>query len=82
MGVPLKLDDFTRGVLVKFEWSAGDAGDFARENGIRPLGRVVTREDLPQMAGTAVGVQLIDDPSWVIDPAFAMAKGKTFTLVI
>jgi hypothetical protein len=47
---------------------------------IRPLGKVVTRDDLPQMTATAVGVQLIDDPMWVINPAFAIAKGKTFTL--
>lgn len=79
MSNPLKLENFTRGTLVVFEWSPGGTGDFARENRIRPLGKVVTRDDLPQMA-TAVGVQLIDDPMWVIDPAVAIAKGKKFTM--
>lgn len=77
---PLKLEDFTRGTLVAFEWGPGATGDFARESGIRALGKVVTREDLPQMRAEAVGVQLIDDPTWVLDPAFAIAKGQTFTL--
>ena len=74
------MEDFKRGILVAFEWSPGDAGEYARENQIRPLGKVVTSDDLPQMASTAVGVQIVDDPTWVIDPAFAIAKGKTFTL--
>ena len=74
----MKLEDFKRGAMVAFEWSLGDAGDFARENSIRALGMVVTREDLPQMTSTAAGIQLLDDPTWVIDPAFAIAKGKTF----
>lgn len=80
MQTPLTLEQLKRGDLVSFEWSAGPAGDSARERGIRALGRVVTQEDLPHMKGTAVGVQLVDDPVWVIDPAFAMSKGKTFTL--
>lgn len=80
MSIPLALAEFERGIVVAFEWGPGGMGDFARENQIRPLGRVVTRDDLPEMASTAVGVQLIDDPTWVIDPAFAIAKGKKFTL--
>ncbi len=77
---PIKLEDFKRGSMVAFEWSPGVAGDFARENNIRALGKVVTHEDLPQMTSTAVGIQLLDDLTWVIDPAFAIAKGKTFFL--
>jgi hypothetical protein len=80
MAAPLKLEDFKRGSMVAFEWSHGATREFARENNIRALGKVVTQEDLPQMKSTAVAIQLLDDPTWVIDPAFAIAKGKTFFL--
>ena len=76
----LNIGDFKRGIHVSFEWGSGTTGDFARENHIRALGRVVTCEDFPQMTSTAVGVQLLDDPLWMIDPAYAISKGKTFFL--
>lgn len=75
----MRLEDFKRGDLIAFDWSTGVASDLARKGNIRPLGRVVTQEDLPHMTGTALGIQLIDDPTWVIDPAFAISKGKTFS---
>ena len=82
MSAPLLLEDFKRGILVAFEWAPGPTGDLARKRNLRALGKVVTREDLPKMSSTTtVAVQLLDDPLWVIDPAFAIAKGKTFTLV-
>ncbi len=83
MSASLKLEDFKRGTVVAFEWAPGPAGDLARKRNLRALGKVVTREDLPKMSSTTtVGVQLLDDPLWVIDPAFAMSKGKSFTLAL
>jgi hypothetical protein len=71
------IEQFTQGLLVQWEWVANGAGQGAIDKGFRPLGRVVTRDDLPHM-GTALGIQLVDDPMWVIDPAVGLSKGREF----
>lgn len=70
----LTLADLARGTRVTWEWSPVSTA-LANEKTVRPLGRVVTREDLPLM-GIELGIQADDDISWVLDPAQMIAKGK------
>jgi hypothetical protein len=67
----LNFDDLKRGMPVQWEW----VSDLAKERGLRPYGRVVTREDLPYMA-CEIGIQCVDDPFWVIDPKQMLEKGQ------
>lgn len=71
----LTVDDLAPGLRVTWEWPNGPTGDAAQERGVRPLGRVVTKADLPHMA-CEVGVQTEDDPSWVMDPIQMIGKGR------
>lgn len=75
---PLKLADMTRGRVVSFEWPNHPTGDLAKEKGLRPLAKVVTKEDLPNMGDGPIGLQLLDDPMWVMNPELAMSKGRKF----
>jgi hypothetical protein len=76
MSEPLRIEDFERGMLVEWDWS-GPWGENAIEKGIRPVGRVVTRDDLPNMS-THEGpfnVLVLDSPHWVISPHTVLRKG-------
>lgn len=73
-----KLSDFRPGEQVRWEWQQnGPFGKLAVESGIRPVGVVVDRQMRPHM-GVTVGIEVLDDPLWVIDPEFAMYKGISF----
>jgi hypothetical protein len=74
------LGDFIPGMLVSWEWQPKGMGELAIQKGIRPVGRVVDRNTLWYMA-CSVGIQVLDDPAWVIDPVFALSKGRTFSEV-
>lgn len=41
----------------------------ARIRDLRPVGRAVTREDVPDMFAKigSVGIQVLDDPRWIVD---------------
>ena len=76
MARELPLDELVRGARVTWEWS-GVAAGIAAERDVRPIGRVVTHEDLPTMSKTIeVGIQTDDDPVWVLDPRQMTAKGR------
>ncbi len=79
-GETLRYEDLARGMLVEWRWPVGGTGDLAAENGVRPLGRVVTREDLPTMSEQdgPLGVQTLDAAWWVLSPATVLAKGGRF----
>ena len=79
-GQELAVADLAPGLRVSWEWSNGPIGDVARARGVRPLGRVVTKADLPHMA-CEVGVQTEDDPSWVVDPLQMIGKGRKIFVV-
>lgn len=51
------------------------ASENAKSASIRPVGRVVTREDLPRL-GCEIGIQTEDDQNWVLDPVLMLAKGR------
>lgn len=72
--------DFVPGMLVSWEWQPKGVGQLAIEQGLRAVGRVVDRSVLPHMA-RSVGIQVLDNPAWVIDPVFALSKGRTFSKV-
>lgn len=72
----LTMTDLERGMVVTWEWSAGTK-DLAERRNVRPIGRVVTHEDLLTMsAAVKIGIQTLDDPLWVIDPATILTKGR------
>jgi len=76
MSEPLRIEEFERGMLVEWDWS-GPWGENAKEKGIRPVGRVVTQDDLPGMS-THEGpfnVQVLDAPWWAISPQTVLGKG-------
>lgn len=71
----LTLDDLKRGMLIRWDWPEG-LRELAARGQVRPIGRVITRDDLPTMSKrTRLAVQTVDDPTWVIDPAVVLAKG-------
>jgi hypothetical protein len=72
--------DFIPGMLVSWEWQPKGMGQQAIDRGLRSVGRVVDRSVLPRMF-CSVGIQVLDDPAWVIDPVFALSKGRTFSKV-
>jgi hypothetical protein len=72
----LALADLVRGTRVAWEWS-GAIADLAAAKNVRPIGRVVTHEDLPLMTrNIEIGIQTDDDPLWVISPKLMVAKGR------
>lgn len=72
----LILTELVRGTKVAWEWS-GPVAELARAKGVRPVGRVITHEDLPTMtARIEVGIQTDDDPAWVLNPVEMLAKGR------
>lgn len=72
----LELSDLVRGARVTWAWS-GVAAELAQERGIRPFGHVITHDDLPTLASNLqVAIQTDDDPTWVVDPALMIAKGR------
>lgn len=76
MARELTLDELVRGTRVAWEWS-GVAAGIAAEKRVRPVGRVVTHEDLPSMSkAIEVGIQVDDDLVWVMDPRQMIAKGR------
>ena len=79
-GELLGFADFTLGQLVRWEWLSKGMGQQAIDHGLRPIGRVVDRSMLPNMA-SSLGIQLLDDSAWVIDLVFALSKGRTFSKV-
>lgn len=78
MRTPLSLTELRRGLIVSFEWPSTQTGDFAKSRHLRPIGKVVTKDDLPHIGGVALGLQLLDDPTWVIDPARAIESGRLY----
>lgn len=72
----LILTELVRGVRVTWEWSDTIAA-LASAKGVRPIGHVITHQDLPTMTGNMeVGIQTDDDPAWVLNPAEMLAKGR------
>ena len=78
----VNVSDLTRGLFVSWEWADGLSGTLATTKGIRPIGRVVTREDLPHMHtdDSGFGVQTLDDAEWVINPTIFTEKGRILYL--
>jgi hypothetical protein len=74
------IGDFTPGMLVRWDWVPTGFGQMAINNGIRPLGRVVSKLAKPHM-GCEIGIQVVDDLTWVMDPVVALGKGREFFLV-
>ncbi len=75
-GAPLAYADLRRGMLVEWRWSPGMA-DMASRTGVRPIGRVITREDMPTMdeGEGPLGIQALDAAWWVVGPRAFLAKG-------
>lgn len=74
------IEQFTVGMLVQWAWEPKGFGQIAINNGIRPLGRVVNKLTLTHMA-CELGIQVVDDPAWVIDPVTALSKGREFFMI-
>lgn len=71
----LTVDDLVPGTIVTWEWPESLASE-AHKRGVRPIGRVVTHEDIRFMSSiTKVGIQIEDDPLWIFDPVQVIAKG-------
>lgn len=68
----------TRGSYYKWEWPMKGAGAMARHRRLRPIGRAVTQEDVPDMPESAgpIGIQTLDDKTWVIAPSMITAAGN------
>lgn len=64
--------------LVDWDWSASGLGKLAVRRGIRPIGRIVTRDDLPHMSERdgPLGIQCLDDATWVISPYEMERRGR------
>lgn len=79
----INLADMKRGLIVSWDWIEEGAGKLAMDKGIRPIGRIVTREDLPHMSvrESVFGVQTLDDPHWVLSPITMLEKGRKLYLV-
>jgi hypothetical protein len=75
------VEEFTAGTLVQWNWEPSGFGQIAINNGIRPLGRVVNKNTLPHMA-CQLGIQVVDDPAWAIDPVTALSKGREFFVTL
>jgi hypothetical protein len=73
-----EFTDLKRGLLLSWDWVAEGAGKDAINKGIRPLGKIVTREDLPHMSvhHGEFNLQTLDDPHWVLSPALMLEKGR------
>ena len=78
----INISDLTRGLFVSWDWATGLSGTLATSKGIRPIGRVVTRDDLPHMHtdDSDLGVQTLDDPNWIINPSIFTEKGRILYL--
>lgn len=74
---PLKLSDLKPDLLITFDWSDDLTSELAKQRKLRPLAKVITKDHLPTM-DSGVGIQLIDDPSWVMNAELAIEKGKKF----
>lgn len=73
----LGIRDIERGMLVAWDWSEDMVG-LASKRGVRPVGRVVTQEDLPSMS-TVEGpcnIQCLDDAAWLLSPDTMLRKGR------
>jgi hypothetical protein len=68
-----------RGMLVRWRWG-GHGRTIAKDKGVRPVGRVVTRDDYPHMA-CEIGLACLDDSMWVLDPEILLAKGRVIRIV-
>lgn len=71
------MDPLVPGKLVRWEWVDVGMGADAIAKGIRPVGIVVDKTVMPHMA-CELGVQLLDDKFWIIDPVFFFSKGRCF----
>jgi hypothetical protein len=76
-GAELEIKDFTVGRIVTWKWTDGLCGVHAKNSKLRPIGRVVDRNEYPYMA-CELAVAILDDPSWVIDPRTALEKSIKF----
>ena len=84
MGNPKnQATDLRRGDLVEWDWIPTGYGALAIERGLRPLGRVVTRDDLPTMSVLEghLNIQLLDDEMWVLSVQTMLEKGRTLRKV-
>ncbi|MGI4797359.1 MAG: hypothetical protein ACRYG8_25570 [Janthinobacterium lividum] len=69
-----------RGELYEWEWPMMGAGVMAQMRGLLPIGRAVTREDVPTMhKGVAsIGFQVLQDDRWLISPDWIVENGCRF----
>lgn len=74
----INLADLKRGHIVSWDWVAEGAGKPAIDKGVRPLGKIVSQEDLPYMSVREgeLNLQTLDDPNWVLSPALMLKKGR------
>ena len=76
------FDDTTliRGELYEWDWPLIGAGVMARRRALLPLGRAITRDDVPQMdkSVTSIGFQVLQDTNWIIAPDWIIANGCRF----
>lgn len=68
-------NDLVPGTFVSWVWAEGAGGDAARGRDLRPIGQLVTKDTLPHLV-CELGIQLLDDPSWVLDPLLMLSKGR------
>lgn len=69
-----------RGELYEWEWPLVGAGAMARIRGLLPLGRAVTRDDVPKMhkSVASVGFQVLQDEGWIISSDWIVENGCRF----
>lgn len=71
------LKDFHVGELVYWEWLNYGANRVAANHNVRPFGRVVSKEMRPDLHGK-IGIQTIDEPSWLLDIQAFLENGVAF----
>lgn len=69
-----------RGMVVSWEWGTSGRGATAQADGLRPMGRIITEADHSAVPGMGLGIQVLDDPDWVIDANRALALGRALYL--
>ena len=74
------LEDLSRGMLVCWNWLPGMQFPMKAKDGSdpRPIGRVVSQEDLPHMSTREgpLNIQLLDCEHWLIAPKTVLRRGN------
>lgn len=70
------VSEMKRGDIVSWLWDEAD--DFAHSNNFRPIGKVITTADRPQMRGCEIAIQMLDDLNRVFEPESYILDGGHF----